>query len=255
MRALPALIAVLSLALAGPARAFNESTHEGITREALRAMPDLGVVRAPPDAGALARFRNHLHHLLARDPAFAARYPTVDGFDAWAMKEYLALSPEARVFGIDVVTADPLPARDLIALASRQPDEDFRNMNRYARDARRRILQDGSGRPIPADPATLEMGALTGLSSQAHAHYQLPPGPKSDDPSVLKSDPARFAMPPDAHTFGARFTQRFFALAAIARAWDDPAALYLADLYLGHALHYAQDAASQVHTDSSGPIA
>ncbi|HEY3355742.1 MAG TPA: hypothetical protein VGQ83_20995 [Polyangia bacterium] len=247
-----ALAAALVVLCAAPARAYNEATHEQLTRTALAGVPALAAPRPGVDAAALGRFRAYLHGLLSQDRDFAARYPSADAFDAWALKELLSLSPEARVNGIDVAPASQPSAQDLIAVASRQPDEDGRNQNRFAHDARRQVLKDRYGQPLPDDPATLDMGGLTGLSSQGHAHCQLLPGPKSSDPAVLKRDPARFAIPPDAHTFAAVFAQRFYTLALIARRWDDPAAPALSDLFFGHALHYVQDVGNQIHAVQVG---
>jgi hypothetical protein len=246
------VVAALLAGSVGTARAYNEATHEQLTREALAGIPELDVRRAPLDAAALDRFRLYLYGLLAQDPAIARRYPRAETFDAWALKELLSLQPEARVNGIDVAPPGALTARDLIAIGSRQPDEDGRNQDRFDHDAQRRVRVDRYGIPVPDDPATLDMGAVRGLSSQGHAHCQLLPGPKSDDPAVLKRDPARFAVPPDAHTFGAVFAQRFFVLAALARGWNDPAAPALADLLFGNALHYVQDTSNQIHTVQVG---
>src|SRR5262249_13371909 len=124
---------------------------------------------------------------------FRARYPELARFDGWELKHLLALNPEKSVAGVDDT---PLPSGSdgaaVYGAASRLPDEDFRNRDRLRHDAERRIVVGSDGKPLPDDPATLEMGKLTSLSSQAHAHYGLPHIQFSEDPDVLKHDPRRF---------------------------------------------------------------
>jgi hypothetical protein len=148
----------------------------------------------------------------------------------------------------------PLPAgdsaRDVFAAASRLPDDDWRNRERFRHDDRRERVHDQWGRPLPDDPATLEMGSLTGLSSQAHAHYGLPHLAFSDEPSVLKIDPRRFAVPPTVHTFGADFAASYTALALLAARL--PGGERLALTHAGAAAHHIEDVANQIHTVQVG---
>jgi len=140
--------------------------------------------------------------------------------------------------------------RDVYAQASRLPDDDERNRERFAHDDIRGRKYDQWGRPLPEDPATLEMGALTGLSSQAHAHYGLPHLAFSDEPSVLKTDPRRFAVPPTVHTFGADFAESYSILAALAARL--PAGQRLGLTHAGAAAHHIEDVANQIHTVQVG---
>ena len=94
------------------------------------------------------------------------------------------------------------------------------------------------------------MGGLTGLSSQAHAHYGLPHLAFSDEPSVLKSDPRRFAVPPTVHTFGADFAESYTVLAALAARL--PGGERLALTQAGAAAHHIEDVANQIHTVQVG---
>ena len=186
------------------------------------------------------------------DPAvrerFVARYPSERQFDGWAWKEFLGLTPEARVVGVDVLPDGPADARLLAARSSRLPDDDERNVERFAHDPERRVRRDASGKPIPLDPAQLHMGALTGLSSQAWAHYGLPKLAFSDSPDVLKADPRRWAYPPTAKAFAPDMAQVHTDLALAAATAGTPGGRALAYVWLGAAHHYVEDVANQIHT-------
>ena len=188
---------------------------------------------------------------------FVARFPSEDSFDAWEFKEFFMLDPAATVHGFDTT---PSPALEggrlargaLLEDASRWPDDDQRNRHRYLHDAQRAVVRDSRGEPLPDDPATLEMGGLTGPTSQGHAHYGLLPGPLSDDPEVLKKDPRHFAIPPDVHTFGAEFAQLYTDLALLARGSNLPGAEWLTWTFAGAAFHHIEDLANQIHTVQVG---
>lgn len=217
-----------------------------------------GPATATGDAAAVKALRERIWHLgaEAHDPElkrrFLVRWPRIETFDAWSMKELFALNPEKRVAGFDDDVALPAgdSARDVYAAASRLPDDDERNRDRFRHDDRRGRVYDSWGRPLPDDPATLEMGGLTGLSSQAHAHYGLPHLAFSDEPSVLKSDPRRFAIPPTVHTFGADFADSYTLLAALASRL--PGGQRLALTHAGAAAHHIEDVANQIHTVQVG---
>jgi len=246
--------AALAAALLAPAgaRAYEEALHQFIGESALPG--DLPSDLARPTAEDAAELRRAIWsagagHRDARVRAsFVARYPAPDAFDAWALKELVGLTPEARVEGIDVFGDLGPDARAAASVASRQPDEDHRNIERFAHDGQRRVRRDEWGRPLPADPAQLAMGALTGLSSQAHAHYGLPNLAFSDSPEVLKVEPRRFAYPPSAKAFAADFAQAHTDLALAAAALGTPGGRALAWRFLGNAQHYLEDVANQIHT-------
>ena len=182
---------------------------------------------------------------------FLARYPELARFDAWEWKRFLGLNPDKSVAGLDE-TALPRgdDAREVYGAASRLPDDDERNRARFRHDAHRQVLRDAWGKPLPDDPATLEMGGLDGLSSQAHAHYGLPRITFSDDPEVLKKDPRRFAIPPTVHTFGAEYAEMYTELAVLASTLPDGSRLSLT--LAGAAAHHIQDVANQIHTVQVG---
>lgn len=249
-----ACVAVLLLAGAAPstARAYTEQVHQVIGERALPATPggppapvtqaDLDELRRAtwraghdhPDAGVRARFR--------------ARWPTEEGFDAWAWKELLGLTPEARVVGLDVPPPQAGDARELLAVASRWPDADARNAERFAHGPDRQVLRDAGGKPIPLDPAQLDMGSLTGLSSQAWAHYGLPDVQFSDSPDVLKTDPRRWAFPPTAKAFSPEVGQVHADVALAAATSGTPGGRTLGLAWLGASHHFVEDAANQIHT-------
>jgi hypothetical protein len=247
------IVVAIVAGLAAPAAAYDQKVHALLSSHAYAGPPT-----ASGDATAVKALREQIWHAgaEARDPAlkrrFLVRWPRLETFDAWSMKHLFALNPDKRVAGFDDDV--PLPAgdsaRDVFAAASRLPDDDERNRDRFRHDDRRGRVYDSWGRPLPDDPATLEMGALTGLSSQAHAHYGLPHLAFSDEPSVLKSDPRRFAIPPTVHTFGADFADSYTMLALLAARL--PGGQRLALTHAGAAAHHIEDVANQIHTVQVG---
>jgi hypothetical protein len=249
-----AIVFVVCL-VAASAAAYEQRVHALLSTRAYHGPAK--VVRAD-DGAAVRALRERIRRAgaEARDPEvkrrFLARWPTAAAFDSWAFKRLFALNPDRHVAGFDDDVA--LPAGDegaaIYALASRLPDDDERNRERFGHDAARVVLHDQWGQPMPDDPATLEMGSLTGLSSQAHAHYGLPPLPFSDDPSVLQNEPRRFAIPPTVHTFGADFAESYSALAIVAARL--PGGERLALTHAGAAAHHLEDVANQIHTVQVG---
>jgi hypothetical protein len=240
-------------ALGSSATAYDQQVHALLSAHAYA-----GPATVNGDAAAVKALRERIWHAGAgaHDAElrrrFLLRWPRLEVFDAWSMKRLFALNPEKRIAGFDEEV--PLPAgesaREVYAAASRLPDDDERNRDRFAHDDRRERVHDQWGRPLPEDPATLEMGGLTGLSSQAHAHYGLPDLAFSDEPSVLKTDPRRFAIPPTVHTFGADFAESYSLLAALAERL--PGGQRLALTHAGAAAHHLEDVANQIHTVQVG---
>ena len=214
------IIGVVSV-IATSASAYEQRVHAQLSARGYHGSPK--VARAD-DVTAVRSLRERIWRAgaEAKDPEvkrrFLARWPTLAAFDSWSFKRLFALNPDKQVAGFDEIVA--LPAGEvgsaIYARASRLPDDDGRNRERFRHDPARNVLHDPWNQPLPDDPATLEMGSLTGLSSQAHAHYGLPALPFSDDPEVLKNDPRRFAIPRTVHTFGADFAESYTALAILA---------------------------------------
>jgi hypothetical protein len=247
------LVLIAAVVTAGaPAGAYDQKVHALLSERGFAGDPTVA-----GDASAVALLRQRIWHAgaEAKDPElrrrFLARWPAREAFDAWAMKQLFSLNPDKHVAGFDDDVALPADgdARAVYATASRLPDDDERNRDRF-RHLRREVTYDQWGRPLPADPATLEMGSLTGLSSQAHAHYGLPHLAFSDEPSVLKTDPRRFAVPPTVHTFGADFAESYTILAVLASRL--PNGQRLALTHAGAAAHHLEDVANQIHTVQVG---
>jgi hypothetical protein len=246
VRRLGVIVLVAGSLASSWAHAYEERIHRLLEERAIAAdVLDLPVSGEAASIRALV-WRAGAEHA---DPdvrrRFLARWPTE--WDDWGFKEFLGLTPEAKVWGIDVMPAPAAHVRDVLVPAASQPDEDRRNRDRFAHDAGRKVRTDEWGRQIPADPAQLDMGSLTGLSSQAYAHYGLPKVTFSSDPAVLKQDPRRWAYPSTARAFAPAFAQMFtdLALVAAARGGErDP----LAWVFLGHAHHYLEDVCNQIHT-------
>jgi hypothetical protein len=243
---------VLALLLASPAWAYGEVVHVEVTHAAIDGyLP--AIVPDAVEPGAVARLRARIDTFARNHPVHGTewqrRHATPERFDNFALKELLLYSPEARVVGIDDSKIGGEDLADIAALASRSPDDDFRNRDRLAHDADRKPL-DG----VPADPAILNMGKLGALSSQAHAHYGLPPLEFSSDPSVLQSDPRRFAVASGypagpVLTLAPEMAQALLDLSML--AWLDGQAR-LAAAYQGQAFHYLADVANPVHTVQVG---
>src|SRR5205085_7863023 len=141
-------------------------------------------------------------------------------------------------------------------LGSIYPDLDRRNQNRMLRDASGRPRLTTTGDTVPWDPMTLNMGRLTGLSSQGHAHGGLNRHAKSDDPATLKHEPWNFAIatgfPGPVETYAPDNAQAYTDLALLASAQGRPAWRTLGAFYAGNAMHYIADVGNAVHTVQVG---
>ncbi len=241
------------LLAAPPALAYNEAVHAFITAHAFEDATPI----SPPTQADLDAFRALFWQEAIEHGGFAHRYPSVDSFSAWEFKQFVMLDPAARIHGFDL-TADetagrPVPLGELLQRASRWPDDDRRNQNRFLRDpATHEVIKAADGSPMPYDPATLDFGSLTGTTSQAHAHYGLVDGPLSDDPAVLKKEPWRFAVPKTAHAYGRELAELYTDLAALAARSGLRSAPWLQATFAGAALHHLQDVCNQIHTVQVG---
>jgi len=268
--------------------AYGVAVHDLLPLAALRGHPSPGASVGSdtlPGVGDadLVRFRLWLYERARRlsDTSlrrrFAARYPTAATFDERAFREFLMLNGAARVLGIDSFAAvrravrptdraadrhAPYVAGSRIALAealsigSTYPDLDRRNQARLLRDPAGEVVRTVRGDTIPFDPASLNMGNLTGLSSQAHAHYGLNRNPKSADPQVLWTAPWDFAIATGfdgpVETWAADNAQVCSDLAVLAVRWDRRAGRTLSAFWAGGAMHYIADVGNAVHTVQVG---
>lgn len=228
--------------LCSPALGFGIIVHQESVKRAFEAAY-LNENLGPIDSSAPRDLRNHLYVIATRTSSreeFQRRYPSLRAFNSAEFKVFLMLNPTFALRGFDLEVKGGETSRGaLMELGAIDPDLDRRNEDRVI---------DG----CPFDPMTLAMGGLTGTSSRGHAHYGLFPGPKSDDPEVLKKEPHRFASPPDVETYCAEFVQIYTDLALIARSLPGRAGRALAAYFAGNALHHLGDLANQIHTVQVG---
>jgi hypothetical protein len=252
-------LALLFCAVSFPALAYNEAIHALITSRAFLGRDAwLAEPLTPPTRADLEGFRALFWRTAAQVPdaalraKFLSRWPSEAAFTAWEFKQFFMLNPAATVHGFDLLDATRMTRGELLAAASRWPDDDERNRNRFLRGANHEIVHADDGSPMPYDPATLDFGKLSGTTSQGHAHYGLVTGPLSDDPEVLKKEPWRFAVPATAHAYGAEFAQLYTDLALLAAASDLPSREWLAACFAGAAFHHIEDVGNQIHTVQVG---
>ena len=247
-------VALAILLCAPAAHAYNEVIHAFLTVQAFAGRESWLAEELPAPAPAEIEALRALFYreAAARSAAFRARFPSLDRFDAWEMKRYFMLNPKAQVHGFDPVDLRSMKRGDLLALASRWPDDDERNRYRFHYDDARKAALAPDGSILPEDPATLDFGGLTGTTSQGHAHYGLVEGPLSDDPEVLKKDPRRFAIPKTAHAYGAELAQLYTDLALLAATSDLPGREWLVTCFAGAAFHHIEDVGNQIHTVQVG---
>lgn len=269
----------------GLAVAYGTRVHALLPLHALGSLPtpagrEVARDTAPGITDAdLAAFREWLYGRAAAVSdtaarhAFLARYPEASRFDARALKEFLMMDGTARVLGVDSFAAvyralapadrraDPnpdyiagrrIPLLFALELGSMYADLDRRNQNRLFRDASGAPVRTRDGDSIPFDPMTLNMGRLTGLSSQSHAHYALNRHPKSTDPATLKTTPWDFALPigfeGPVETWADDNAQLYTDLAILAGLSGKPEGRALSALYAGMATHYMADGGNAIHT-------
>jgi hypothetical protein len=231
MKRLVCIFASVAALVPFPAFAYNEAVHAFVTRRALSG-PEFSDVLQPPTQADLDAFRE----AFARASGKPLR-------DAYEFKEFLMLDPAAKVHGFDLTPDDaqPMTRGELLERASRWPDDDGRNRNRFFRDERREVVRAPDGSAMPYDPATLDFGGLTGTTSQGHAHYGLVSEPLSSDPKVLKKEPWRFAVPATAHAYGPEFVRIYTELAELAGESGLPSGPWLQAVFAGAAFHHLED--------------
>jgi len=282
--------AFAALLLAAPAAllAYGTAVHDLLPREALGAQPSIGATTVARDTlpgvtdADLGRFRAWVYDRARTLPdtslrrRFLARYPTSTAFDPGAWREFLMIDRNARAMGVDsfgevrralravdrrmdphrpYASGERIALAEALQLGSIYPDLDRRNQDRLLRDAAGRPVLTSAGDSIPFDPMTLNMGKLTGLSSQAGAHYGLNRTPKSSDPATLRTAPWNFAVAPGfpgpVETYGPDNAQLYTDLALLA-ALGAPGGRTLSAFYAGNAFHYIADVGNAVHTVQVG---
>jgi len=287
MRRFPSAVLAIAV-LPAVLLAYGTAVHDLLPPAALGGLPS-GAVTVAGDTlpgvsdADLARFRLWLYGRARALPdtalrrRFLARYAGPASFDERAFREFLMMDGAARVLGVDSFEAvrramrpvdraadhhapyapgRPIALTEALSIGSIYPDLDRRNQARLLRDAAGMPVRTMRGDSIPFDPATLNMGGLIGLSSQAHAHYGLDRRPKSADPAVLKSAPWDFAIATGfdgpVETWAADNAQLCTDLALLAARWDPRAGRTLAAFWAGGAMHYIADVGNAVHTVQVG---
>jgi hypothetical protein len=225
-----------------------------------------------PSSAERATFRRWLYDEVGTIPdhrlraEFYARYPRPGDF-AGGFRAFVMADGERSLLGIDRFEVDPgerragrlaLPALDASASALAMlrsgaafPHLDTRNRDRLFRAPDGELVAGPDGQPLPFDPATLNTGARTGPTSDAHARLALPPGPKSRDPRVLDQRPWTFAAPfafgDTVRTFVAENVALYTDLALLAALAPDRSGDGLALSFGGMALHYLASAANPMN--------
>jgi hypothetical protein len=244
---------------------YPTAIHERLPDVLLQYAFVRGKAAMPPQAG-IDAFRQRFYSLAAVTASddvrrrLLLRYPKAADFTAQAFKELLGMSAIHAALGFDgfeaiegvpepVMAGQERPIIDWIRLGSTLPDLDRRNQDRWWAPGGT-LRRTAHGERIPYDPVVLNMGGVAGLAGQAHAHYALNRNPKSDDPAVLKTRPADFAIragfaQAPVLTFAPERAQAYADLAIIAYHLGEPA---LAAVFAGNAFHYVADAANQIHT-------
>jgi len=209
--------------------------------------------------------------------AFARRYSSAAAFDARAFKELLMMDGNARVLGVDSFAAvyrartptdarqDPypqyndgasIPLATALAMGSVFVDTDRRNQDRLFRGSDGTVRLTTSGDTVPFDPMTLNMGPLTGPTSQAHGHYGFNHMPKSSDPAVMRSAPYNYVVahgfPGPVETYAEQNAQIYTDLSQLALIEGGSGMQTLSAFYAGNAFHYIADVANAVHTLQGG---
>lgn len=271
-----------ALVLVAPNQAFSYSVmlHDRLP-DVLALDPSLDMDRTAslPDEAGLESFRLQVYKIFSETDdvvlrsRFLDRYPDAASFSAIAFKEFLGSSAVMASLGFDPYAAvqestaqsaelpayysEILPGEertllDWVRIGSSYPDLDGRNQSRWWVDGGG-FPKTSDGERIPFDPVILNMGRVEGLSGQAHAHYGLNDRPKSEDPAVLKSAPADFAVAVGFDgpvlTFAPERAQAYGDLSILARHLGEPA---LAALFAGNGFHYLADLGNQIHTIQVG---
>ncbi|MFZ4579518.1 MAG: hypothetical protein ACOYOB_14090 [Myxococcota bacterium] len=266
------LLALSGALLLAPtsAHGFALEVHQAVTTRALEGRKTPGPVAMATVQDQAAFFAWMVDRMRAEGDdgsperaRFRKRFPPGTAVDAFDLKGFFGFGQHdgPGVVGLDrAMPGGPETFVRLLVQASVQPDLDARNQSRLASNPDRTPLRLPDGRLVPFDPMTLNMGAVDGLSSQAHAHYQLGADHPSDSVETLQRQPWNFVLatgfPGPVETYAAAMAAMHLDLAIAARQWGvetaNPAGMALAGLWLGAGLHYVQDVTGPLHTVQVG---
>ena len=253
---------------------YSISTHRFVTERALRGkMPNGNMSGLPPDS--LVNFWVWFGETMSVDEMksddldgwrFRKHFPVPKAFAATSIRAYLGLNYDIkrRISGLDSVEGlDGSDRFNAHIQGSTWPDTDGRNQDRLLLNPRGEPIHFKNGNRVPFDPMTLNRGEVTGLSSQAHAHYQLAADKPSSDVEVLKTEPWNFVVaigfPGPVITYGAWMAQMHLDLSTLAEFWGHvkmtSASEPIQVAWLAAGLHYVEDAAGPLHTVQVGSYA
>ena len=256
------------------ADAFSVNVHRFITERALRGkMPTGNMSGLPQDS--LVKFWVWMGESLSVDEMkaddldgwrFRHHFPVPRAFSATSIRMFLALNYDLNhhIRGLDTVDGlDGTERFDAHIQGSAWPDLDGRNQDRMMLDGHGQPMHLETGELVPFDPMTLNMGEMTGLSSQAHAHYQLAADHPSDEVAVLQNEPWNFVMaigfPGPVLTYAAWMAQMHLDVATLAEFWGHKAMTSASEpieiAWIGSGLHYVEDAAGPLHAVQVGSYA
>lgn len=272
-RLLP-LALLLLIAVPRPAQAFSVNVHRFVTARALEGKMPIGNMSGLPEAS-LLKFWQWFGASMAVDDGsvkdldawrFRQHFPVVQAFTATSIRAFFGFnySIKRRIRGLD--TIDDLDGTERMAthaFGSAWPDLDGRNQDRLMLNRHGEPLTLKTGQLVPFDPMTLNMGELTGLSSQAHAHYQLMADKPSDDPAVLQAEPWNFVLaigfPGPVETTAAWMAQLHLDLSTLAEFWGHKEMTSASEpiqiAWMAAGMHYIEDAAGPLHTVQVGSYA
>jgi hypothetical protein len=268
---LGSFVLLVGLMLPLSARAFSVNVHRFVTERALRGKMPIGNMSGLPE-DSLVNFWVWFGETMSVDEGkaddldgwrFRKHFPVPKAFTATSIRAYLALNYDInrRIAGMDTIAGlDGTERFNAHIQGSTWPDLDGRNQDRILRNPRGEPLHLKTGQLVPFDPMTLNMGELTGLSSQAHAHYQLVADKPSADPEVLKKEPwnfvVAFGFPGPVITYAAWMAQMHLDVATLAAFWGHvkmtSASEPIQTAWLAAGLHYVEDAAGPLHTVQVG---
>ncbi len=253
---------------------FSVSTHRFITERALHGkLPMRNMSGLPEDK--LIEFWTWVGERMTHDEGkpddldgwrFLQRFPNQEAFTATSIRSFLGLnySTAQRIAGLDTTEGLSGTAQlDAYLAGSTWPDLDGRNQDRLLLNRHGEPLHLKNGHLVPFDPMTLNMGELTGLSSQAHAHYQLVADHPSDDVDVLKKEPWNFVLaigwPGPVVTYAGWMAQMHLDVSTTADYWGHVAMTSAAEplqvAWMAAGMHYVEDAAGPLHTVQVGSYA
>ncbi|MDC3379391.1 hypothetical protein OAX78_03820 [Planctomycetota bacterium] len=244
---------LVSALLVGQASGYAIEVHKDFYDLAFGNRAAGQTVDAPTEQD-LNDFRQFVWELSSNEPRFAAKWPTAASFTRAAFKEYLALNPGKQIVGIDYVPASrSLDVRTVVREGSVDPDNDYRNQDRFFIEGGGTVQQDAWGKAVPYDPRTVWFGGLTGTPSQFDAHGATSrTGEKGGGIWTAIRRPEQFARPAVVLGSAPQFSETYTKLAMMAHMWGGHGSEWLSLSFAGNNMHGLEDLGNQIHTTVLG---